>query len=239
MTTSSTHSAQNIAIIMAAGHGSRMRNTCPKQFLKINGKMLMEYSIETFQKHPLIDSIVVVLPSSSPQELTDTLKDKYLKIKALVIGGNERFQSSWAAIQLFEKYPFYNLLLHDAARPLVTPAIISANINALATSSGVITAQPVTDTILQVDSNKLLTQVPDRANLYYAQTPQSFKAGTIYHAFQKLFTQHDFIPTDESGVMSHYFPQMPIQIVPGDPDNFKITYPTDIEHMKQLLLSRS
>lgn len=234
----SPNSTQNIAIIMAAGQGSRMHNDCPKQFMKINGRMLMEYALETFQKHPLIDAIVVVLPNRSSKELIKTLKDNYPKIKAFVTGGDERFQSSWAAIQLFEKYPFYNLLLHDAARPLVTPAIISANIDALKTSSGVITALPTTDTVLQVASNKRLTNVLDRENLYYAQTPQSFKAETIYHAFHRLFSQHDFIPTDESGVMLHFFPETPIQIVMGDPENFKVTYPADIDHMKQLLSSR-
>ncbi len=222
--------AQNVAILMAAGKGVRVGGELPKQFMEVHGKMLLEYSLQTFQSHPRIDEIYVVLPEEylKMEELLQYLFDNYPKVNRLLAGGEERFQSSWSAIQWFIDRREDNLLLHDAARPGLTPRIIDDVLDALQDNEAAVTAIPATDTVIRVDDNLHLQTTLDRKTLYYAQTPQAFRAGLLYDCFEALFADGTFLPTDESGVVAHYRPEIPIHIVQGSPANFKVTYPEDI-----------
>ena len=223
---------KNVAILMAAGKGTRMGSEVPKQFLEINGKMLLEYSLQTFQDHPRIDEIVIVLPPDyiEIEGVLNYLFQYYPKVTQVVAGGSERFQSSWAAIQWFVERRDENLLLHDAARPGLTNRIIDDVLDTLEREQAVVTALPATDTILRVSANTL-AETLKRDELYYAQTPQAFRAGLLYDCFLELFEQEDFIPTDESGVVAHFHPEIPIKIVPGDAKNFKVTYEEDLKNL--------
>lgn len=222
--------AQNVAILMAAGKGVRVGGELPKQFMEVHGKMLLEYSLQTFQNHPRIDEIYVVLPEEylKMEELLQYLFDNYPKVNRLLAGGEERFQSSWSAIQWFIDRREDNLLLHDAARPGLTPRIIDDVLDALQDNEAAVTAIPATDTVIRVDDNLHLQTTLDRKTLYYAQTPQAFRAGLLYDCFEALFADGTFLPTDESGVVAHYRPEIPIHIMQGSPANFKVTYPEDI-----------
>ena len=88
---------------MAAGHGSRMDSEVPKQFMPVQGRMLMEFSLQTFQNHPGIDEILIVLPEEylGETELLEHFFSQYSKVNSVLAGGEERFQSSWSAIQWF------------------------------------------------------------------------------------------------------------------------------------------
>lgn len=222
--------AQNVAILMAAGKGVSVGGELPKQFMEVHGKMLLEYSLQTFQNHPRIDEIYVVLPEEylKMEELLQYLFDNYPKVNRLLAGGEERFQSSWSAIQWFIDRREDNLLLHDAARPGLTPRIIDDVLDALQDNEAAVTAIPATDTVIRVDDNLHLQTTLDRKSLYYAQTPQAFSSGLLYDCFEALFADGTFLPTDESGVVAHYRPEIPIHIVQGSSANFKVTYPEDI-----------
>lgn len=225
---------KNVAILMAAGKGSRMGSEVPKQFMVVDGKMLLEYSLQTFQDHPRIDEIVVVLPPDylEMEEILTYLFNYYPKVVQVLAGGDERFQSSWAAIQWFVERRDDNLLLHDAARPGITPRIIDDLLTTLESEQAAVTAIPATDTILRVNGQQQLAESLKRSELYYAQTPQAFRAGLLYDCFIDLIEQEDdFMPTDESGVVAHFHPEIPIKIVPGDPKNFKVTYASDLERL--------
>lgn len=225
---------KNVAILMAAGKGSRMGSEVPKQFMVVDGKMLLEYSLQTFQDHPRIDEIVVVLPPDylEMEEILTYLFNYYPKVVQVLAGGDERFQSSWAAIQWFVERRDDNLLLHDAARPGITPRIIDDLLTTLESEQAAVTAIPATDTILRVNGQQQLAESLKRSELYYAQTPQAFRAGLLYDCFIDLIEQEDdFVPTDESGVVAHFHPEIPIKIVPGDPKNFKVTYASDLERL--------
>ena len=215
---------------MAAGHGSRMDSEVPKQFMPVQGRMLMEFSLQTFQNHPGIDEILIVLPEEylGETELLEHFFSQYSKVNSVLAGGGERFQSSWNAVQWFVERRDDNLLLHDAARPGITPRIIDDLLVALQRSEAAVTAIPATDTVLRVGDRMQLEATLDRKSLYYAQTPQAFRAGLLYDCFESLFADGTFVPTDESGVVAHYRPDVPIQIVQGDPGNFKVTYPEDV-----------
>ncbi len=219
---------------MAAGKGSRMGMDVPKQFMVVNGKMLLEYSLQTFQDHPRIDEIVVVVPADyiEMEELLEYLFKYYSKVVQVLAGGEERFESSWSAVQWFVERREDNLLLHDAARPGITPRIIDDLLDTLEHEQAAVTAMSATDTILRADANGCLTETLNRCELYYAQTPQAFRAGLLYDCFIDLIEKEDgFIPTDESGVVSHYRPKVSVKIVQGDSRNFKVTYAEDVKRI--------
>lgn len=227
---------KNVAILMAAGRGTRMGSEVPKQFMVVNGKMLLEHSLQTFQDHPQIDEIVVVIPPDylEMEEILTYLFNYYPKVTQVLAGGDERFQSSWVAIQWFVERRDDNLLLHDAARPGITPRIIDDLLKTLETEQAAVTAIPATDTILRVNEQLQLVESLKRSELYCAQTPQAFRAGLLYDCFIDLIEKEDdFIPTDESGVVAHYRPEVPIKIVKGDARNFKVTYAEDVKRLQQ------
>ncbi len=221
----------NVAILMAAGKGLRTGGDIPKQFVPVNGKMLMEYALTTFQQHPRIDEIVVVLPADCPDGIRQHLVATYPKITRLVEGGAERFQSSWNATRLFAQRPDDILLLHDAARPGLTVRIVDDLLDALATNQAAVTALPATDTVLRGSADGSLVETLDRAGLYYAQTPQAFRARLLVACFENLWADGDFAPTDESGLVTRYAPEVPVRLVPGDPKNFKVTYADDFDNL--------
>lgn len=229
---------KNVAILMAAGKGTRMGNDVPKQFMQVGDKMLLEYSLQVFENHPRIDEIVVVVPVDYLEvtELLEYLFSKYSKITQVLAGGDERFQSSWAAIQWYVERREDNLLLHDAARPGITPRIVDDLLHALEQGQAAVTALPATDTVLKVNEKGELSETLNRSELYYAQTPQAFRAGLLYDSFIHLIEQEDdFMPTDESGVVSHFYPEMPIRIVPGEARNAKVTYSEDLQWVLEFL----
>lgn len=225
---------KNVAILMAAGQGLRVGGDLPKQFVRVGDKMLLEYALQTFHKHPRIDEIVVVLPAQCDEEIQPYLQTHYPKIKRLVEGGKERFQSSWNAIQVFENRREDNLLLHDAARPGLSEHIIDEILDVLEENQAVVTAMPATDTILRVDDDMAIRETLIRSELYYAQTPQAFRAGLLYDCFLKLFDSQCFLPTDESGVVAHFRPDVKIRVVKGESKNFKVTYPEDVAILNSL-----
>ena len=219
----------NIAIIMAAGKGLRAGGETPKQFAEVGGHLLIEHSLTTFQQHPNIDEIVVVIPEDCPDTIIQRLKTNFSKITRFVIGGTERFQSSWNAVQLFADRPDDNLLLHDAARPGITPRIIDDLLSTLVTNEAAVTALPAIDTVLHGDNERTLIETFNRSRVFYAQTPQAFRVKLLYECFTELWKKGGITPTDESGLVKHFRPNTPIHIVLGEASNFKVTYPNDLK----------
>ncbi len=219
----------NIAVILAAGSGTRMGLETPKQFVEVNGKLVIEYSLATFQAHPDIDEIAVVT-SEAYLPLMNELRDSgvYSKWKNVLQGGAERYQSSLAAIQAYEDNPDVILLIHDAARPLISAAVISKVLETMKQSNAAVVAIPASDTVLQSFDNQHIADIPPRKNLYYAQTPQTFRLGTLKRAFDLGMNDSSFSPTDDSGVVLRYLPEEPIVIVEGESKNRKITYQDDL-----------
>jgi 2-C-methyl-D-erythritol 4-phosphate cytidylyltransferase len=129
------------------------------------------------------------------------------------------------------------VLIHDAARPLVTKQIIADCIQALKEHDAIGTAVPTSDTILAV-ANGAIAHVPPRETLYRAQTPQCFRLETIMEAHALAAADPAFTPTDDCGVVLRYLPGTPVHIVPGSETNLKVTYPTDLAVAEALLRTR-
>ena len=234
------HIPKNIGVILAGGKGLRLGEHLPKQFLKIAGKKVIEHTFDVFQAHPEIDEIAVVISEEYVKTIEDiSVNNSYTKLKKILIGGIERYESSLAAINAYENYPDdTNLIFHDSVRPLVSYEIISDCIEALKQYNAVDVAIKTTDTIISVKENTI-SSVPFRDYLYNGQTPQAFKLGTIRKAYTIALTDSNFKTTDDCGVVHNYLPEEDIYIVKGSQQNMKLTYKEDLFLLDKLFQLKS
>ena len=224
---------KNIALILASGTGERFGLNIPKQFYELNGKTILEYSIEAFENHRGIDEIILV---TNPlfRDLTQERLDKniYKKIQKLLNGGKSRVEISYIGTKEIEDG--VNVLIHDAVRPFVDERIIDRNLEALQTYNAVGTAINSSDTIIEIDENGFITNIPTRASLKRIQTPQSFKSELIKKAHKLALEDKSSSFTDDCGLVVKYNLDK-IFIVDGSENNIKITTRSDLNIVKNIL----
>ncbi len=225
---------RNIAVILAGGVGSRLGMSTPKQFFKVAGKMVVEHTIDVFERNQRIDEIAIV---SNPMLISDfeniVLRNKWHKVKKILKGGKERYDSSLSAIRAYGKENV-NLIFHDAVRPLVSQRIVNDVIDALDKYNAVDVAIPSADTIIEVDNNDFISHIPDRSRLRRGQTPQAFDRAVIEEAYDKALKDPDFKTTDDCGVVTTYLPNEPVYVVRGEESNMKLTYREDTYMLDKL-----
>ena len=234
----------NIAVILAGGVGSRLGLDKPKQFMKVAGKTVLEHTVDTFQKHNMIDEIVIVMHANYVHDAEAmVLKNHWTKVKKILNGGRERYESSLVAIRAYEKYPKkneLNFIFHDAVRPLVSKKIIDDTIEALEKYEAVDVAIPSADTIIKLDKSKqCIDYIPDRSFLHRGQTPQAFKYEIIAQAYELAMKDPNMQTTDDCGIVRKYLPQVPIYVVKGAEQNVKLTYPEDVYVLDKLFQLKS
>lgn len=225
-------------IILASGVGSRFRSDTPKQFLKLAGKTVLEHTLDTFEHHSRIDQIIIVLAPENRlivQELVT--RGNYSKVSAIVNGGSTRQESSAAGISAITNNNS-KVLVHDAVRPLLDAATIDRCLNALDEFEAVDTGIPSPDTIIQLDDDNCIADIPPRATLRLGQTPQAFRAGLLREAHRLASISSGVQVTDDCGLVLH-FGLAPVHVVAGDVNNIKITYPSDIYLADRLFQLRS
>lgn len=230
--------SRNIAVILAAGSGERLGGAVPKQFLKVAGKRVIEHTLDVFENHKSIDEICIVIKEDIKNEMESiVVTNQYKKVKKILIGGKERYQSSIAAINAYNDDD--NLLLHDSVRPLVTERIISDCIEALERYNAIDVAIPTTDTIIAIDENECIKNIPNRSTLRNGQTPQCFKLKLIKEAYRLALLDSNFYTTDDCGVVKRYMPDEYIYVVRGEQFNMKLTYVEDIFLLDKLFQLKS
>ena len=165
----------NVAIILAGGTGTRFGSKTPKQYIKINDKEVIQYTIEAFEKSSLIHKIVIVVSDEYIKKISTINPDH-----VIVSGGNSRLSSSYRGLLASPK-DSKKVLIHDAARPFVTQKIITSCIEGLDTYKAVVTSISATDTIIKSKSNEV-DSIQNRDELYLNQTPQGFNYKTIMEA---------------------------------------------------------
>lgn len=227
----------NIAIILAAGSGTRMGSKTPKQFIEIEGKTLMEYSISAFEQNDNIDEIAVVTKEEFfPLVESFIEKNGFRKVRKLLKGGKERYDSSLAAINAYTNDDD-KLFLHDCVRAGVSQNIINECARGLEKYDAIEIGIEPTDTVVGIDEDGCITDIPVRSMLRNAQTPQCFRRGTIKRAFDIALQDPDFKATDDCGVVHKYLPEVKIFVAKGEQENFKVTFPEDIERFRKMLLT--
>ena len=226
---------KNIAVILAGGVGARVGGAVPKQLLPLaDGRSVLEHSVEAFEYADCIDEVCVVMHpdyiATAEQKITT---NRWSKVKHIIHGGKERWESSVNAIRLYqdlfsaEEFSASNVLLHDAARPFVSGDIISNVCQALLTHEAVVVAVPSTDTVYEMHDG-CVARIPNRASIMRAQTPQAFRLSLIAEAYHVALNDPNMQVTDDCGVVFNYIPNQPIHIVPGNEQNRKITFKEDI-----------
>jgi 2-C-methyl-D-erythritol 4-phosphate cytidylyltransferase len=232
---------KNIAIILAGGVGSRLGDNIPKQFFKVAGKAVIEHTVDVFERSDRIDEIAIVIHSSFVAPVEDmVIADEWKKVKKILIGGKERYESSLAAINAYAEQPDSKLIFHDAVRPLVSGRIVDSVIDALAKYNAVDVAVPATDTIIQVDdSGNFIQNIPNRNFLLRGQTPQGFKLATIQEAYKIALRDVNFVSSDDCGIVVKYLPAEKVYVVRGEESNMKLTYKEDTYLLDKLFQLKS
>lgn len=211
-----------IAIIVAAGRGKRLGSSLPKQFLKVRGRTILEMSVEAFEQNKYVDEIFVAA-NADYCELTEKLCRGFSKLKKIVAGGAERQDSVRAAFDCLRGENGI-VLVHDAARPFVSEAVINAVIEGTADFGTAIPTVPAKDTIRQVDGTGSRTL--QRETLARVQTPQGFRISLLKHAFEKAQAE-GFLGTDDASLVERM--GINISMVQGEDANRKITTREDLE----------
>ena len=216
-----------------------MQNTLPKQFLALSdGRTVLEHSIEAFAQNAHVEEICLVVHPEW-MDYARKLQGCIQQGEHLVMvpGGKERWESSTNAIKHYEGKLADDtvVLLHDAARPFVCQRIIDDIHTAMEAPDGprhdaVAVGVPSTDTVWQIAPEAMtIRQIPSRATMWRAQTPQAFRFGPLRDAYHQALQDPTFTATDDCGVLMRYYPEMPIHIVPGDEANKKITFKSDMQ----------
>ena len=219
---------KNVSVNIAGGTGMRMNTVSrPKQFLELNGKPIIIYTLELFDNHPQIDGIVVVCIESWIPFLKKQLnKFEISKVVAVVPGGSTGQDSIYNGLVAAKKHlgEECNVLIHDGVRPLIKEKTISDCIATTNEKGNCVICIPATETFVVKQEDGSL-EIPSRANSLIARAPQCFILTDILGAHEKAIAEnrHDFI--DSCTMMSHYGFQINTAI--GPMENIKITTPTD------------
>jgi 2-C-methyl-D-erythritol 4-phosphate cytidylyltransferase len=223
------------AIVPAAGGGSRIGSAIPKQFLPLAGVPLLARTVQALKASGRMDCLILVVPSGQEDRCQREILNPFgLAADAVVPGGMDRQASVYAGL-LQVSAGTDLVLVHDGARPFITPDVILAAVAAAAEVGAAVVAVPVTDTIKVADANGWFVETPRRDRLWAAQTPQVFRAALLREA-HACALRDGFRSTDDSALVERL--GHPVRFVPGSPENLKITTPADLVLADQILRAR-
>lgn len=228
---------QYTAIVLAAGKGKRMKTKVSKQFLELNGKPILYYSLLAFEKSP-VDRIILVTGEQDMEYCRKEIVLKYGfdKVVKITAGGKERYDSVWKGIQAAGETDY--ILIHDGARAFIDQETIMRCMEDVRTSKACVAAVPVKDTIKSVDDDLKGVVTPDRSKLWMVQTPQVFEQKLIYEAYRKLdedLKQGKNAAVTDDTMVAEYYTGVHSHMVMGSYYNIKVTTPEDLVLGKAIL----
>lgn len=218
------------ALIVAGGKGMRMGSAIPKQFLPLNEKPLLYYTIQAFINAFSDINIILVLPQEQLSYAQMVLQSFPERIDATIIAGGEtRFHSVQNGLKAIEGDAI--VFVHDGVRPFVSPALITRCYEQAVEKGSAIPVTPVTDSIRQVQGDE--SKPIDREQLRSIQTPQTFRSDILLPAFEQVY---NFSFTDEATVVETY--GTPVYLIEGEKSNIKVTTPEDMLIAELILKKR-
>lgn len=223
---------KNAAVIVAGGKGKRMGTDISKQFIEVNGKPILAYTIEKFTNSNLFEEIIVVLPQNQLLYFEKKIKDRYfceINIK-ITEGGAERQESVFNGLKMVDKNTDI-VVIHDGVRPFIKIEDIVKTIKLAQEKGACVLGVPVKDTIKVCDINNNVINTPDRKTLWAIQTPQTFKYNLIMDAYIKAQASN-FIGTDDASVAENAGYE--VIVAEGSYDNIKITTKEDLIYTREL-----
>ena len=219
------------AVVLSAGTGSRMKSDIPKQYMDLNGKPVIYYSLKAFEENGF-SSIVLVCGKDDVEYCKKEIVEKYnlTSVKAVVPGGKERYHSVFEGLKAVKGADY--VFIHDGARPMITQDIINRLKESVMEEEAAVAGMPVKDTIKIVDEDAYVSETPERKFVWQVQTPQCFAFSIIYEAYKSIIQDEEegwSIPvvTDDAMVLS-YATDHEIKMVEADYRNIKITTPEDL-----------
>lgn len=224
------------AIVLAAGQGRRMGTKVHKQYLMLNEKPVLYYSLKEFQDSDIIDEIYLITGAGEAEYCRQTIVDKYhiTKVTKILPGGAERYNSVWSGLQELRDDGY--VFIHDGARPFVDGDIIQRAFDVVCKNKACVVGMPVKDTIKVADTRDFVENTPDRRRVWMIQTPQVFKNDLVKGAYSMLMRESYTNVTDDAMVVEQML-GFPIKLVCGSYENIKITTPEDLE-MAEVFLRR-
>ena len=214
------------AIVLAAGSGKRMNSQVHKQYLIIQDRPVLYYSLKEFEDSA-VDEIVLVVGKGEEEFCRREIVDKYgiSKVKAIVEGGKERYHSVFEGLKQTSDADY--VLIHDGARPFVNQDIIRRCMQEVQKYQACVVGMPVKDTIKIADEEGYAKQTPDRKNVWMIQTPQTFSYALIYEAYEEMLKTEDTAFTDDAMVLERIKGKKS-KLIEGSYRNIKITTPEDL-----------
>lgn len=232
-----------IGIVLAGGSGSRMKSDVAKQFMLLNGKEILYYSLKTFQDSDKISDIILVARPEDMEYCKSNIVEKYgfTKVKKICPGGKERYNSVYNGLCLVEEMSkdIKNevVLIHDGARPFVTHEMIDKSVENMIFGSACTVGVPVKDTIkivCEIHGELFGKETPDRNTLYQIQTPQTFRYELIRMAYERMLGDVNHNITDDTMIVELYG-GMGCKVIMGSYENIKITTPEDLDFAEKIV----
>jgi len=237
---------KNAAVVLAAGQGKRMGTETAKQYLLLDGKPVLYYALEAFDKSE-VDSVVLVTGKDEIEYCKKEIVDRFgfTKVKAVVAGGKERYHSVACGLDALEKTEeaYEVVLIHDGARPFVTPEMIGKLVKETKEKEACVIGTPVKDTIKIADAEGCCAQTPQRDKVWAVQTPQSFMYELVRDAYGCLLEKEEELLaqgiriTDDAMVVEQMTDKK-VYLVEGDYTNIKLTTPEDLIISEAFLKNR-
>ncbi|TDT51256.1 2-C-methyl-D-erythritol 4-phosphate cytidylyltransferase [Fonticella tunisiensis] len=221
------------AVVVAGGKGKRIGRDISKQYIKINEKEILAWTLEVFEKSSEIDEIVLVVPGDDIEFCRKAIVDKYrfAKVRSIVAGGEERQYSVFNGL-LSCSGKTEIVVIHDGVRPFINEGLIKRTIEESREFGACAAAVPVKDTIKVVDDKKFIISTPDRKILYAVQTPQTFRYDLILRAHREAM-EKNVLSTDDTALVENI--GYKVKLTHGDYFNIKITTPEDLIFAEAIL----
>lgn len=224
----------NIAILLSGGTGNRLRSDLPKQYITVAGRMIVSHCLEKLCRHPMIDAVQVVAAEMWRHDIIRecTFSEK---LRGFSVPGENRQLSILSGLRDVSLFASSEdiVLVHDAARPLVSDRMISACLTEIEGHDGVMPILPMTDTLYYSTDGKRVEKLLDRGSIFAGQAPESFLFGKYLAANERLLP--DEILSVNGSTEPAILAGMDVVMIPGDKANFKITTQEDLARYIELM----
>ncbi len=224
-----------VAIVPAAGTGNRLGGRRPKQFLPVRGVPLVVLTLRALSGVREVGGIVVAAPPQSVEVMRALVRRYRIpRLLRVVPGGRERQESVWLALQAVPSRASI-VVVHDAVRPFITPLLVRSVIRVARDHGAATCGLPVVETVKQVHDGRVDATV-EREGLWLVQTPQAFHRSLLWEAHEKA-RNDGFTGTDDAVLVERL--GVPVRMVLGLPENFKVTIPADLARARAVAARRA
>ena len=223
------------AIVLAAGQGTRMNTSVAKQFLTLRDKPVLFYSLKAFEDSAVNDIILVT--GKEQVEYCKSIVRQYelTKVSCIIEGGKERYDSVYQGLLRADGTDY--VLIHDGARPFITPDLIKEIIDQVRITKACLIGTQVKETIKMINSEGVVISTPNRNTLWAAQTPQAFQYDSIMMSYQSFYEEPDKerLGITDDAMLYELYRKLPVKMLQGDYRNIKLTTPEDLLLAEKIL----